>query len=63
MSFIDVMIPGVAGILLLVAPDIFLGKSITGETRKSRLAKLRGIGVVLLAVAALYASLSVFKKS
>jgi hypothetical protein len=63
MSLFEALIPGVAGILLLVAPDIFVGSTFTGDARKSRLTKLRGIGVVLLLVAALYATLAVCKKS
>jgi hypothetical protein len=62
MSLFEALIPGVAGILLLVAPDIFVGSTFTGDARKGRLTKLRGIGVVLLLVAALYAALALFRK-
>jgi|RhiMetdeSRZDD1v2_1073273.scaffolds.fasta_scaffold356285_2 hypothetical protein len=50
MSYIDVAIPAIAGILALARPEMFLGK--LPDMRKVRLVRL--FGVLLLAVAALY---------
>lgn len=50
MSYIDVAIPAIAGILALVRPEMFLRKA--PDMRKLRLIRL--IGVALLVVAALY---------
>jgi len=50
MSYIDVAIPAIAGILALARPEIFLRKP--PDMRKLRLIRL--FGGVLLAVAALY---------
>lgn len=50
MSYIDVAIPAIAGILALVRPEMFFGKP--PDMRKLRLVRL--FGVLLLIVAALY---------
>jgi len=53
MSFIDVAIPGVLGLLLLAWPQaVFLGSRATPTERKLRL--LRYCGGALLAVSLLY---------
>jgi uncharacterized protein YjeT (DUF2065 family) len=54
-KYIDAMIPGTVGILLLVAPDILLGKSITGDSRQQKLKTLRRCGGGLIGIAVLYA--------
>jgi hypothetical protein len=53
-KYVDALIPGVAGIFLIIGPEVFLAKSIVGETRRRRISVLRGIGCVLIGVAALY---------
>jgi hypothetical protein len=53
MSFIDVAIPGILGLVLLIWPrSMFLGTRVTPNAKKIRL--LRGGGVVLLLVAVVY---------
>ncbi|MGC2047461.1 MAG: hypothetical protein WA635_02450 [Gallionella sp.] len=53
MTYIDLVIPGVAGLLLLVWPQaMFMGSRAKPGAKKIRL--LRGLGVVLLLVAAIY---------
>jgi hypothetical protein len=52
MSFIDVAIPGVIGLLLLLKPAmVFSGSRAAPDEKKIRL--MRRIGVVLLVVAAI----------
>ena len=58
MSFVDVAIPGIIGLLLLVWPQsVFYGSRVTPDETKIR--RLRGIGVVLLLVAAGYLVLKI----
>jgi hypothetical protein len=53
MSFIDVAIPGIIGLVLLIWPQaMFLGARVSPDPKKIRL--LRNMGVVLLLVTALY---------
>jgi len=53
MSFIDVAIPAIIGLIALVRPQImFSGGRATPNEKKIRL--IRGIGVILLAAAAIY---------
>ncbi len=52
MSYIDVLIPGVIGALLIVAPKLFTKAQ--GEDYEKTQKKFRVIGFVLLGVAALY---------
>lgn len=53
MSFIDVAIPGILGLLLLVWPQsMFAGARVSPDTKKVRL--LRTAGALLLVVAAVY---------
>lgn len=53
MSFIDVAIPGIAGVVLLIWPQaMFAGSKATPDASKLR--TLRTVGVVLLAAAAIY---------
>jgi len=53
MSFLDALIPGVIGLVLVAWPQaMFLGSKVTPAARKLRL--LRIVGAVLLAVALLY---------
>jgi hypothetical protein len=53
MSFIDVAIPGIVGLVALVWPQLmFYGSRATADEKKIRL--IRIIGVVLLVVAAIY---------
>jgi hypothetical protein len=53
MSYIDVAIPAIAGILALVRPEIFIRRP--PDMRKLRLIRL--FGVLLLVVAAVYLSI------
>jgi hypothetical protein len=53
MSFIDVVIPAIIGLVALVRPQImFYGSRATPNEKKIRL--IRGAGVVLLAAALIY---------
>jgi hypothetical protein len=53
MSYIDVAIPAIAGLLALARPDMFFRKP--PDMRKLRLIRL--FGVLLLVVAAIYLAL------
>lgn len=53
MSFIDVAIPGIIGLVLVLWPQaVFVGSKVSPDPKKIRL--LRIVGVVLLVVAAGY---------
>lgn len=53
MSFIDVAIPGVVGLLLVVWPQaMFVGSRVVPDAKKLRL--LRAAGAALLLAAAIY---------
>jgi len=52
MRYIDVLIPGIIGLLLLTSPRIFTKAE--GEKFKKTKDKLRTIGFVLIGVAILY---------
>jgi len=52
MSYIDVFIPGMIGLLLLTSPRLFTKAE--GEKFEQTKAKLRTIGLVLIGVAILY---------
>lgn len=53
MSFIDVAIPGIMGLVLLIWPQsMFVGAQVRPDVKKIRL--LRGAGALLLLVAAVY---------
>ena len=53
MTYIDLLIPALAGLLLLVWPQtMFMGSKAKPDAKK--LMMLRGLGVVLLLVAAVY---------
>lgn len=53
MSFINVAIPGVMGLVLLIWPQsMFVGARLIPDAKKIRL--LRGAGALLLFVAAVY---------
>ena len=52
MSYIDVLIPGIIGLLLVTSPRLFTKAQ--GETFEKTKSKLRTIGFVLLGVALLY---------
>jgi hypothetical protein len=54
MSYIDVLIPGVIGFLLLAAPNAFSKSTGDLEADAPRHAKLRFAGLGLLCVAAIY---------
>ncbi len=55
MSYIDVLIPGIIGLLLVTSPRMFTKAQ--GETFEKTKSKLRTIGFVLLGVALLYLTL------
>ena len=53
MSYIDLVIPGLAGLLLLVWPQaMFMGSRVKPDPQKIML--LRGLGMVLLLIAVIY---------
>ena len=52
MSYIDVLIPGIIGVLLLTSPRLFTKAQ--GEKFQQVKGKLRTIGFVLIGVAILY---------
>lgn len=53
MSFIDVAIPGIIGLVLVIWPQsVFIGSSASPDAKKLRV--LRSVGVVLLVIAAGY---------
>jgi hypothetical protein len=54
MGWIDVAIPGGIGILLLVAPGLFVKPSGDAEKDARKAATQRGIGILLLGVAVMY---------
>jgi hypothetical protein len=62
MSFIDVLIPLVAGLLLVVCPSIFLKRSGPPELVARAVTTLRKCGFLLLAVAAGYALLALQRR-
>jgi uncharacterized protein YjeT (DUF2065 family) len=59
MSYIDVLIPGIIGLLLVTAPRLFTKSQ--GETFEKAKKKLRTIGLVLIGVAVLYLMLRLVK--
>lgn len=61
MSYIDVLIPGVIGILLVTSPRLFTKAQ--GEAFIKAQAKLKKIGFVLIGVAVLYLILVLSKRS
>jgi hypothetical protein len=53
MSFVDVAIPGVIGLVLVMRPQVvFVGSRVTPDAKRIRL--LRRVGVLLLVVALIY---------
>ena len=54
-EYIDALIPGVIGLLLLAKPDLFARSKDQLWIDPARRKKARAIGLVLLAVAACYA--------
>ena len=61
MSYIDVLIPGIIGALLLTSPRLFTKAE--GEKFEQAKAKLRTIGFVLIGVAILYLIVKVLGKT
>jgi hypothetical protein len=60
-KFIDAMIPGFFGILLVAMPGVFVPRSVTGESRQKKLAFCRKIGGLLLCIAILYTLIKVYE--
>jgi hypothetical protein len=54
MSVVDVLIPLIAGILLVARPQIFLKSGGSDEEMANKRRRIRSIGYVLLGVAVLY---------
>jgi hypothetical protein len=54
MSVVDVLIPLIAGILLVARPQMFLKNVGSDEEMAKKRRRMRTIGYVLLGVAALY---------
>ena len=54
MSYIDVAIPLVIGLLLVIRPNVFVKRTAPDVPDAARTAQLRKIGYLLLAVAVLY---------
>jgi uncharacterized protein YjeT (DUF2065 family) len=61
MSYIDVLIPGIIGLLLVTSPRLFTKAQ--GETFKKTKRKLKTIGFALIGVALLYLILRLLKNS
>jgi uncharacterized protein YjeT (DUF2065 family) len=61
MSYIDVLIPGIIGLLLVTSPRLFTKSQ--GETFEKTKRTLRTIGLVLLGVALLYLILRLLEAS
>jgi uncharacterized protein YjeT (DUF2065 family) len=61
MSYIDVLIPGIIGVLLLSSPRLFTKAE--GEKFEQAKTKLRTIGFVLIGVAILYLLVKVLGKT
>ncbi|HLF78230.1 MAG TPA: hypothetical protein VJB57_12150 [Dehalococcoidia bacterium] len=59
MSYIDVLIPGILGLLLVTSPRLFTKAQ--GELFEKTKRKLKTIGFVLLGVALLYLILKLLK--
>jgi uncharacterized protein YjeT (DUF2065 family) len=60
MSYIDVLIPGVIGLLLLTSPRLFTKAE--GEKFESTKIKLRNIGFLLIGVAILYLIVKILQR-
>ena len=60
MSYIDVLIPGIAGLLLVTSPRLFTKAE--GEQFEKTRKKLKTIGFVLIGVALLYLLIKVLGK-
>ena len=54
MSYIDVLIPGVGGLLLVLSPGAFAKRKGELVADEARTAKLRKVGFALLGIAAMY---------
>jgi len=61
MSYIDVLIPGIIGLLLLTSPRLFTKAE--GEKYEQARTQLSTIGVVLIVVAILYLLVKVLGKT
>ena len=61
MSYIDVLIPGIIGVLLVTSPRLFTRAE--GENYEQARAKLRTIGLILIGVAILYLIVKVLGKT
>ena len=60
MTFIDIAIPGIIGLVLLLSPQYFLRNSTSRDQNKIRI--LKKSGIVLLVVAGLYLVIAFFNK-
>ena len=60
MSYIDVLIPGVIGVLLVTSPRLFTKAE--GEKYEQTKVKLRNVGFLLIGVAILYLLVKVVGK-
>jgi len=61
MSYIDVLIPGIIGLLLVTSPRLFTKAQ--GETFEKTKRKLKRFGFILLGVALLFLILRLLKNS
>ena len=61
MSYIDVLIPGIIGLLLVTSPRLFTKAQ--GETFERTKRKLKTIGFLLIGVALLFLILTLLKTS
>ena len=62
MSVVDVLIPLIAGILLVARPQIFFKNAGSHEEMAKKRRRMRAIGYVLLGVAALYVMIALAGK-
>jgi uncharacterized protein YjeT (DUF2065 family) len=61
MSYVDVLIPGIIGLLLVTSPRLFTKAQ--GETFEKTKRRLKTIGFLLMGVALLYLILRLLKNS
>jgi uncharacterized protein YjeT (DUF2065 family) len=60
MSYLDVLIPGVIGLLLVTSPQLFT--KARGETFEKTKKKLKVVGFVLVGVAVLELAIAIFTR-
>lgn len=59
MTYIDVAIPGAIGLLMVLAPSLFVAR--TSNAYQDKIDKIRKYGVLLVGVAVLYLVITLFQ--